>query len=122
MRRLVAVQDLFVPGCLASPFGAAPESLHLSLAWVKLVQNLRLLERRTQTSMMPHVGSRGCSVLEVDRTPEAPRLLPGDVETVIRQDAPQALYRNPFLADAMVELNLIDSQGGGIKRMFETQR
>lgn len=48
--------------------------------------------------------------------------LPGDVATVIRQDAPQALYRNPFLADAMVELNLIDTQGGGIKRMFETQR
>lgn len=48
--------------------------------------------------------------------------LPGDVDTVIRQDAPQAIYRNPFLADAMVELNLIDTQGGGIKRMFETQR
>lgn len=48
--------------------------------------------------------------------------LPGDVETVIRQDAPPANYRNPFLADAMVELNLIDTQGGGIKRMFETQR
>ena len=48
--------------------------------------------------------------------------LPGDVEAVIRQDAPQAIYRNPFLADAMVELNLIDTQGGGIKRMFETQR
>ena len=48
--------------------------------------------------------------------------LPGDVETVIRQDAPQAIYRNPFLADAMVELNMIDTQGGGIKRMFETQR
>ncbi len=48
--------------------------------------------------------------------------LPGDVNTVIRQDAPQTIYRNPFLADAMVELNLIDTQGGGIKRMFETQR
>jgi ATP-dependent DNA helicase RecG len=48
--------------------------------------------------------------------------LPGNVETVIRQDAPQPIYRNPFLADAMVELNLIDTQGGGIKRMFETQR
>jgi ATP-dependent DNA helicase RecG len=48
--------------------------------------------------------------------------LPGDVETVIRQDAPQAIYRNPFLADAMVELNLVDTQGGGIKRMFEAQR
>ena len=48
--------------------------------------------------------------------------LPGDVATVIRQDAPQAIYRNPFLARAMVELNLIDTQGGGIKRMFDTQR
>ena len=48
--------------------------------------------------------------------------LPGDVETVIRQDAPQAIYRNSFLADAMVELNLIDTRGGGIKRMFETQQ
>ena len=48
--------------------------------------------------------------------------LPGDVATVIRQDAPQAIYRNPFLARAMVELNLIDTQGGGIKRIFDTQR
>ncbi|MCC7020156.1 MAG: putative DNA binding domain-containing protein [Ardenticatenales bacterium] len=48
--------------------------------------------------------------------------LPGDLAAVIRQDAPQAIYRNAFLADAMVELNLIDTQGGGIKRMFETQR
>mgnify|MGYP002629625128 CR=1 FL=1 len=48
--------------------------------------------------------------------------LPGTIRTVIEQDAPQELYRNPMLADAMVELNLIDTQGGGIKRMFETQR
>jgi ATP-dependent DNA helicase RecG len=48
--------------------------------------------------------------------------LPGSVSKVIEQDAPQLSYRNPFLADAMVELNLIDTQGGGIKRMFETQR
>jgi ATP-dependent DNA helicase RecG len=47
--------------------------------------------------------------------------LPGDVETVILQDAPQPIYRNPFLTDAMVALNMIDTQGGGIKRMFETQ-
>jgi ATP-dependent DNA helicase RecG len=40
---------------------------------------------------------------------------------VIRQDAPQDVYRNRFLADAMVNLNMIDVQGGGIKKMFETQ-
>ena len=56
------------------------------------------------------------------RVSNAGTFLPGSVETVIEQDAPQLLYRNPFLADAMVELNLIDTQGGGIKRMFETQR
>lgn len=48
--------------------------------------------------------------------------LPGSVEAVIEQDAPQAIYRNAFLAHAMVGLGLIDTQGGGIKKMFETQR
>ncbi|HWR87105.1 MAG TPA: RNA-binding domain-containing protein [Acidiferrobacterales bacterium] len=48
--------------------------------------------------------------------------LPGSVETVIEQDAPLEIYRNPFLADAMVSLNMIDTQGGGIKRMFQKQR
>jgi len=47
--------------------------------------------------------------------------LPGDVEKVIRQDAPLEIYRNPFLAEAMVALNMIDTQGGGIKRMFLAQ-
>jgi ATP-dependent DNA helicase RecG len=56
------------------------------------------------------------------RVSNAGSFLPGTVQTVIEQDAPQLLYRNPFLADAMVELNMIDTQGGGIKRMFETQR
>lgn len=48
--------------------------------------------------------------------------LPGTVEAVIRQDAPLEIYRNPFLAEAMVNLNMIDTQGGGIKRMFLAQR
>jgi len=43
--------------------------------------------------------------------------LPGEIETVIRSDAPLEIYRNPFLARAMVNLNMIDTQGGGIKRM-----
>jgi len=47
--------------------------------------------------------------------------IPGTVESVIRQDAPMEIYRNPFLAEAMVNLNMIDTQGGGIKRMFRLQ-
>ena len=49
------------------------------------------------------------------------RFLPGDVETAIRLNVPHS-YRNPFLARAMVELGLMEVQGGGILRMFEIQR
>jgi ATP-dependent DNA helicase RecG len=48
--------------------------------------------------------------------------IPKDVETVIENDAPESLYRNPFLANAMVNLNMIDTIGSGIKRMFVIQR
>ncbi|MFH1147123.1 MAG: RNA-binding domain-containing protein [Pseudomonadota bacterium] len=51
----------------------------------------------------------------------AGNFLPGSVETVIRRDAPMEVYRNRALAQAMVNLNMIDTQGGGIKRMFQTQ-
>jgi ATP-dependent DNA helicase RecG len=48
--------------------------------------------------------------------------IPQKVENVIQQDAPQETYRNPFLAQAMVNLNMIDTVGGGIKKMFNYQR
>lgn len=48
------------------------------------------------------------------------RFLPGDVQTVIMQDAPLEIYRSPFLTTAMVNLNMIDTQGGGIKKMFQS--
>ncbi|HEY5560328.1 MAG TPA: ATP-binding protein [Clostridiaceae bacterium] len=37
------------------------------------------------------------------------------------QDAPQEYYRNQFLANAMVSLNMIDIIGSGIKKMFIKQ-
>jgi len=48
--------------------------------------------------------------------------LPKSVDAVIQQDSPPDVYRNPFLANAMVGLNMMDTIGSGIKRMFETQR
>ncbi|TWU02223.1 RNA-binding domain-containing protein [Stieleria varia] len=48
--------------------------------------------------------------------------LPGDVESVIRRDAPYSLYRNAFLAQAMVGLGMIDTVGSGIKRIFQAQK
>ncbi|MFU8887236.1 MAG: ATP-binding protein [Trueperaceae bacterium] len=48
--------------------------------------------------------------------------IPRSLENVLRRDAPGEVYRNPFLAAAMVNLNMIDTQGGGIRRMFQRQR
>jgi len=48
--------------------------------------------------------------------------IPGDVETVIRMDWPPEFYRNSFLAQAMVNLNMIDTIGNGIKKMFQKQK
>ncbi|MDU0369549.1 RNA-binding domain-containing protein [Hymenobacter endophyticus] len=48
--------------------------------------------------------------------------LPGSVENVIQRDAPEPDGQNPFLAEAMVNLNMIDTIGSGIKRMFRLQR
>jgi ATP-dependent DNA helicase RecG len=48
--------------------------------------------------------------------------LPGSIETVLESDQPPALYRNNFLVQAMVSLNMIDTVGSGIKRMFRSQR
>ncbi len=47
--------------------------------------------------------------------------IPGSIEKVIEQDAPEETYRNPFLANAMFQLGLVDTRGGGIKKMFNNQ-
>ncbi len=48
--------------------------------------------------------------------------LPGSVESVLESDEPPRFYRNAFLAQAMANLNMIDTVGSGIKRMFQKQR
>ncbi len=48
--------------------------------------------------------------------------IPGSVERVIQDDAPEEKYRNKFLATAMVNLNMVDTIGSGIKKMFAFQR
>ncbi|MCB0738497.1 MAG: putative DNA binding domain-containing protein, partial [Bacteroidetes bacterium] len=48
--------------------------------------------------------------------------IPVSVEKVIHADAPESKYRNAFLANAMVNLNMIDTIGSGIKRMFVIQK
>ena len=48
--------------------------------------------------------------------------IPGSIEEIILRDAPPEEYRNRFLAEAMVQLNMIDTIGSGIKRMSTVQR
>lgn len=48
--------------------------------------------------------------------------IPRSINEVLFSDAPSPYYRNKFLADAMVNLNMIDTIGSGIKRMFLLQR
>ena len=47
---------------------------------------------------------------------------PGSVEEVVVRDSPQEYSANPILAQAMVNLNMIDTIGSGIKRAFRIQR
>jgi ATP-dependent DNA helicase RecG len=48
--------------------------------------------------------------------------IPGTVEKVVESDSPETKYRNPFLANAMVDLKMIDTIGSGIKKMFLIQK
>lgn len=48
--------------------------------------------------------------------------IPGSVEQVVHSDAPESRYRNRFLTDAMVNLNMIDTIGSGIRKMFIIQK
>ncbi|PKL19550.1 MAG: transcriptional regulator [Spirochaetae bacterium HGW-Spirochaetae-5] len=48
--------------------------------------------------------------------------IPGDVERVVREDAPEEYYRNRFLATAMFNLKMVDTAGGGIRKMYNFQR
>lgn len=48
--------------------------------------------------------------------------IPGSIENVIMDDAPEEEYRNPFLANAMLNLKMVDVIGSGIRKMFLYQK
>ncbi|ODS31328.1 MAG: ATP-dependent DNA helicase RecG [Candidatus Scalindua rubra] len=48
--------------------------------------------------------------------------IPGSVEKVVKEDSPEEHYRNRFLATAMFNLKMVDTVGGGIRKMFNYQR
>lgn len=48
--------------------------------------------------------------------------LPKSVEDVVLKDTPEESYRNPFLVEAMRNLGMIETQGGGIRKVFNFQK
>ena len=48
--------------------------------------------------------------------------IPGSVERVVKENSPEEQYRNKFLASAMFNLKMVDTAGGGIRKMFLYQR
>ena len=48
--------------------------------------------------------------------------IPGSVERVISENAPEENYRNPFLVRAMFNLGMVDTIGSGIIKIFNYQR
>lgn len=84
--------------------------------------------RETLHNCIAHQDYPAGGRINVVETPESllftnlGSFIPGTVEEMIKSDAPPEVYRNPFLAHAMVNLNMIDTIGSGIKRMFTLQR
>jgi ATP-dependent DNA helicase RecG len=83
------------------------EALHNCIAHQDYAQGTRITVVETDDELV--FGNRGA-------------FIPVTVEHVIETDAPPDLYRNRFLAQAMVNLNMIDTMGSGIRRMFSVQR
>jgi len=48
--------------------------------------------------------------------------VPGDVLRVVMEDAPEEHYRNRFLTTAMFNLKMVDTAGGGIRKLFLFQK
>lgn len=48
--------------------------------------------------------------------------IPKSIQHVLVNDAPEEVYRNPFLVQAMVNLKMVDTIGSGIRKMFSFQR
>ena len=48
--------------------------------------------------------------------------IPEKVENVLKDGYSSPYYRNPFLANAMVNLNMIDTVGSGIRRIYNIQK
>lgn len=99
-----------------------------SLFPVEVTQYDRWVIRETLHNCIAHQDYTQAGRINVVEGPDSlfftnlGEFLPGSVEEAILHDAPLEHYPNRFLAEAMLNLNMIDTIGSGIKRMFMKQR
>lgn len=50
------------------------------------------------------------------------QFIPNSVEDVVVKDCPDSRYRNPFLMEAMCNIGMAETEGGGIRKLFVQQK
>ena len=50
------------------------------------------------------------------------QFIPTSIEDVVNKDFPESYYRNPFLVEAMRNVNMVETEGGGIRKLFIQQK
>ena len=84
--------------------------------------------RETLHNCIAHQDHSLCGRINVVEDPSSllftnrGEFLPGTVREAIVRDSPPDFYPNRFLTEAMVNLNMIDTIGSGIKRVFTKQQ
>ncbi|MDE7154028.1 MAG: putative DNA binding domain-containing protein [Muribaculaceae bacterium] len=72
--------------------------------------------------------SKGCHIDVIEYEDEklsfknAGEFIPESVEAVVTNDFPESHYRNPALVEAMRNVKMVETEGGGIKKLFMQQR
>ena len=50
------------------------------------------------------------------------QFLPNSVEDVVNHNFPESEYRNPFLVEAMRNIKMVETEGGGIRKLYLQQK
>lgn len=50
------------------------------------------------------------------------QFIPKSVEDVVTEDIPESFYRNRYLAETMRNVKMVDTEGGGIRKLFMQQK
>lgn len=72
--------------------------------------------------------SKGCHIDVIEYEDEklsfrnAGQFIPESIEAVVTYDFPETHYRNPALVEAMRNVRMVETEGGGIKKLFIQQR